>query len=79
MVIESYLADLGLLRSSLSHCTLTTACQIALEGPGPVDLKDQLIATIVWQEAQMQRAGQLLEHLAKAGFITDVVDSEIAH
>ncbi|OQE05170.1 hypothetical protein PENVUL_c026G07314 [Penicillium vulpinum] len=40
MVIANYLEDLGPLKRSLSHSTLVTACQLALEGRGPLDLKD---------------------------------------
>ncbi|KKK22844.1 hypothetical protein P175DRAFT_0501544 [Aspergillus ochraceoroseus IBT 24754] len=78
IVIENYLKDLGPLKSALDYCTLATACQYALEGRGPPDLQDQVIATIAWQAAQMQRVGRLLEHLTKQGLITDVVDVEIA-
>lgn len=78
IVIENYLTDLGSLKSALDYCTLATACQIALEGRGPPDLQDQVIATIAWQAAQMQRVERLLEHLAKQGLITDIVDEKIA-
>ncbi|KAF5858872.1 hypothetical protein ETB97_003621 [Aspergillus alliaceus] len=78
IVIENYLKDLGPLKSALDYCTLATACQLALEGRGPPEFQDQVIATIAWQAAQIQRVGRLLEHLAKQGLITDVVDVEIA-
>lgn len=78
IVIENYLKDLGPLKSAIDYCTLATACQLALEGRGPPDFQDQVIATIAWQAAQIQRVGRLLEHLAKQGLITDVVDVEIA-
>lgn len=78
LVIESYLKDLGTFKGALDYCTLATACQFALEGRGPPDLQDQAIATIAWQEAQIQRVGRLLEHLAKQGLITDIVDLETA-
>ncbi|PKX97566.1 uncharacterized protein P174DRAFT_439331 [Aspergillus novofumigatus IBT 16806] len=78
IVIENYLKDLGPLKSALDYCTLATAGQFALEGRGSPEFQDQVIATIAWQAAQMQRVGRLLEHLAKEGLITDVVDEEIA-
>jgi hypothetical protein len=78
VVIESYLKDLGPLQSRLDYCTLATAGQYALEGRGPPDFQDQVIATIAWQATQMQRVARLLEHLAEQGLITDVVDEEIA-
>ncbi|KAJ5622524.1 hypothetical protein N7528_005756 [Penicillium herquei] len=78
LVIESYLRDLGSLQSALDYCTLASACQCALEGRGPPDLKDQVISTIAWQTAQIQRGNRLLEHLAKRGLITDIVDVETA-
>lgn len=78
IVIENYLKDLGPLKSALDYCTLATACQLALEGRGPPDFQDQVIATVAWQAAQIQRVSRLLEHLAKQGLITDVVDVEIA-
>jgi hypothetical protein len=52
---------------------------VALEGRGPPDFQDQVIATITWQAAQIPRVGQLLEHLLKQGFIQDIVDVEIAN
>ncbi|KAJ5571428.1 hypothetical protein N7535_005088 [Penicillium sp. DV-2018c] len=76
--IADYLEDLGPLQSSLCHSTLATACEIALEGRGPPDLKDQVIATIAWQEAQLQRVGGLLKHMATQGFITEIVDTKTA-
>jgi hypothetical protein len=45
-VIENYLKDLGPLKSRLDYCTLATACQYALEGRGPPDFQDQVVATI---------------------------------
>lgn len=54
-VIENYLKNLGPLKSTLNYRTFATACQYALEGRGPPDLKDQVIATIAWQAAQIQR------------------------
>jgi hypothetical protein len=78
MVIANYVKDLGPLQSSLSHSTLVTACDVALQGRGPPDLKDQVIATIAWQEAQIQRVGGLLRHIATQGLITDIVDKETA-
>ena len=78
IVMESYLKDLGTRKSALDYCTLATACQWALEGRGPPDFQDQVIATIAWQAAQMQRVAYLLEHLAKQGLITDIVDVKIA-
>ncbi|KUM55788.1 hypothetical protein ACN42_g11449 [Penicillium freii] len=78
VVIKSYLQDLGNLKQAIDYCTLATACQLALEGRGPRDLKDQAIAAISWQAAQMQIIGQLLEHLASQRLIMDVVDMELA-
>lgn len=78
VVIENYLKDLDRLKHAIEYCTLATACQFALEGRGPRYLKDQTIATISWQAAQMQRIGQLLEHLTGQGLIMDVVDMELA-
>ncbi|KAJ5713577.1 uncharacterized protein N7483_010758 [Penicillium malachiteum] len=78
LVIESYLKDLGPLQYALDYCTLATACQCALERRGPPDLQDQVISTIAWQTAQVQRVGRLLEHLAKRGLITDIVDAKTA-
>lgn len=46
MVIENYLKDFRALKIALDYCTLTSACQFALEGRGPPDLQDQAIATI---------------------------------
>lgn len=77
LVLESYLKDLGPLKGTLDYCTLATACQLALEGHGPPDLQDQEIATIAWQEAQLQRVSRLLEHLAKHGLIADIVEKEM--
>ncbi|KAJ5282497.1 hypothetical protein N7505_000477 [Penicillium chrysogenum] len=78
-VISSYLEDLGPLKSAIGNSALVAASQIALEGRfGPSDLKDQVIATISWQATQMQRVGQLLEHLAQQRLVTDLVDVEIA-
>ncbi|KAJ5759793.1 hypothetical protein N7520_006949 [Penicillium odoratum] len=77
-VIENYLKDLGPLKARLDYSTLATACQLSLEGRGPPDFQDQVIATITWQAALLQRIRQLLEHLAKQGFIQDIVDKEIA-
>jgi hypothetical protein len=78
LVIESYLKDLGPLKSAVDYCTLATACQFALEGRGPPELQDQVIATIAWQAAQIQLVGRLLEYLAKQGLIIDIIDVEIA-
>ncbi|KAJ9222686.1 hypothetical protein DTO207G8_8023 [Paecilomyces variotii] len=78
LVIENYLKDLGPLKAALDYCTLATACQLALEGRGPPDLQDQVIATIAWQAVQMQRVSGLLEQLAEQGLIIDVVDVESA-
>lgn len=47
-VIEDYLKDLGSLKAALNYSTLATTCQLALEGRGPPDLKDQIITTIFW-------------------------------
>lgn len=79
IVIKNYLEDLGPLRSEISHCGLATACEFALEGHGPPDFRDQVIATIAWQAAQIQRVSRLLEHLAKQGLITEIVDEEMAY
>ncbi|KAJ5143812.1 uncharacterized protein N7515_002599 [Penicillium bovifimosum] len=78
IVIANYLEDLGPLQSSHWVSTLPTACEVALEGRGPPDLEDQVIATIAWQEAQMQRVGGLLKHMATQRFITDIADTETA-
>ncbi|KAJ5545303.1 hypothetical protein N7535_006314 [Penicillium sp. DV-2018c] len=78
IAIADYLEDLGPLQSSLCHSTLATACKIVLEGRGPPDLKDQVIATIAWQEAQLQRVGGLLKHMATQGLITEIVDTKTA-
>ncbi|KAJ9247348.1 hypothetical protein DTO207G8_8128 [Paecilomyces variotii] len=43
--LQNYLKDLGPLKAALDYCTLATACQIALEGRGPPDFQDQVIAT----------------------------------
>ncbi|CAG8183130.1 unnamed protein product [Penicillium nalgiovense] len=78
-VISSYLEDLGPLKSAIGNSALVAASQIALEGRlGPSELKDQVIATISWQETQMQRVGQLLEYLAQQRLVADLVDVEIA-
>ena len=45
---------------------------------GPPDLKDQVIATIYWQSAQLQRVKQLLERLAKRGLLQEIVNKEKA-
>lgn len=63
IVIEGYLKDLGPRKSRLDYSTLATACQVALDDRGPCDFQDQVIATITWQQAQLQRVSQLLEHL----------------
>lgn len=78
IAIDSYLKALGSLKSRLDYGTLANACQLALEGRGPPDLKDEVIATIAWQAAQIQRVDQLLEHLAMQGLVTDLVNVETA-
>ncbi|KAJ5607869.1 hypothetical protein N7537_004488 [Penicillium hordei] len=78
VVIENYMKDLGRLKSAINYSTLATACQLVLEGCGPPDLKDQTIATISWQAAQMQRVDQLLENLISQRLIIEVVDIELA-
>ncbi|CRL28483.1 unnamed protein product [Penicillium camemberti] len=78
LTLKNYLKDLGYLKNALCYSTLATACQFALEGRGPPDFKDQTIATISWQAAQMQRVDHLLEHLTSQGLIIDVVDIERA-
>ena len=75
VVIANYLKDLGPLKSAVSYSTLATACQLALDGRGPPDFRDQVIATIAWQNAQIQLVDRLLEHLAGQGLIT-VVEEE---
>ncbi|KGO47995.1 hypothetical protein PEX1_062180 [Penicillium expansum] len=77
-LLKDYLKELGPLKNALGYSTLATACQFALEGRGPRDFKDQAIATISWQETQIQRVGQLLEYLVRQELITDVVNPETA-
>ncbi|OJJ42434.1 hypothetical protein ASPZODRAFT_76708 [Penicilliopsis zonata CBS 506.65] len=77
-IIKKYISDLGPLGAALGYSTLINTCQYALEGRGPPDLKDQVIATIAWQQAQMLRVSELLHHLAGKGLITDIVEKEVA-
>lgn len=78
LVIESYLKDLGSNAAAIDYSTLVCACWCALEGRGPPDIPDQVVATISWQAVQMRRVSQLLDRLAKKGLITDIVDVDTA-
>ncbi|KAJ5947915.1 hypothetical protein N7466_000930 [Penicillium verhagenii] len=58
IITESYLKGLGQLKARIDYSGLASACQIALEGRGPPDFKDQVIATITWQAVQLQRVSK---------------------
>ena len=77
-VIANYLEDLGSKRAAIGNNPIVNACQWALEGRGPPDLKDKVVSTIEWQARQMQRVSDLLEDLAQKEIITDMFDSEKA-
>ncbi|KAJ1713087.1 hypothetical protein NYO67_4726 [Aspergillus flavus] len=76
--IENSLKDLGPLKNILDFSTPTSGCQLALQGRGPLDLKDQVIATINWQSAQLRRVKQLLKRLAKRGLLQEIFNKEKA-
>ncbi|KAJ5983222.1 hypothetical protein N7481_005321 [Penicillium waksmanii] len=81
LAIESYIKDLGSKAAALDLATLVGAGWCVLNGRGLPELKDQVVATIAWQEAQMLRVHQLLQRLARGGggLITDIVDADTAH
>ena len=77
-VIANYLEDLRSKSAAIGNNPIVNACQWALEGRGPPDLKDNVVSKIEWQAHQMQRVSDLLEDLAQKEMITDMFEFEKA-
>lgn len=78
VISKCYLEDLGKEAACQDRCTLATPCHLALEGRGGEDPKNWAVKTIVWQETQMLRVGELLNYLIEQGLISYMVDAEAA-
>jgi len=78
-IIRKCLQKLGPFRVALSYSAIVIGCQMALEGLGPPDIKDQVIATLAWQAAQIERVHRLLIHLHSERMMREVPHAKLAY
>lgn len=62
-LIKEYLDDLGATAQYTDGSTLANMCVCVLQRTGKPQLKECVVATILWQEEQLLRVDELLEYL----------------
>lgn len=72
VIIRQCLEDLGPAASQGERSDLASVCQVVLRGGGDNELKDKTVNTTRWQEDQMVRVEQTLEHLVREGHLVQL-------
>lgn len=77
-VFKMYIEDLGSRIAESNRRSMVTACHIVLEGRGGQELIDRVVRSITWQETQLLRLQELLDHLIHENLIIYFFTAEAA-